>query len=595
MSESDSLSSHAEVFHRNTHATDDHEVPNLSTSSSPSTTSAAPSNPLLAKIYLFSKKIDSLGVETTGIDRVPPDQRLPAFRQFVHVTGLWLSAAGGLSSMSSFLLGPLLFGLSFRDSLICGLVSVTVGCLIAGYCCTMGPQSGCRQMVTARYLFGWWWVRVVAIVAVLGVLGWSTVNAVVGGEMLAAISNDKVPIWVGVLIVTFASGIVAIFGIKHVLMVETYFSVPVLTIFLLLYISSSDKFHYVHDYNTDSMSRPALTGAWLSFFCLCYSNTSTWGQLASDYFIYFPEDTPSWQTFLVTFLGIAIPNLFVGVIGILLASVAVTYQPWNDQYERHGMGGLLWAGFERWNGFGKFCVVVLILSLISNNIISTYSAALCMQLSSGLSTKIPRWFWALVGTIIYLVCALVGRNHFSTILSNFLPMIGYWISIYFVLLFEENVIFRTHFHHLYTKEFDLEAEKAEQGMEETSDTFSGSRSAIVQFCGVKEKAAEFATETRDVSSQSEVFKGSRHHVKGPVYNWEQYDNYNVLTHGYAVVFAFCCGVAGVVVGMAQAYWIGPIARHFGKDGGDLGMWLSMGFSGVAYPVARYLELKKFGR
>ena len=105
------------------------------------------------------------------------------------------------------------------------------------------------------------------------------------------------------------------------------------------------------------------------------------------------------------------------------------------------MGGLLWAGFERWNGFGKFCVVVLILSLISNNIISTYSAALCMQLSSGLSTKIPRWFWALVGTIIYLVCALVGRNHFSTILSNFLPMIGYWISIYFVLLFEENVIF----------------------------------------------------------------------------------------------------------------------------------------------------------
>ena len=163
-------------------------------------------------------------------------------------------------------------------------------CLIAGYCCTMGPQSGCRQMVTARYLFGWWWVRVVAIVAVLGVLGWSTVNAVVGGEMLAAISNDKVPIWVGVLIVTFASGIVAIFGIKHVLMVETYFSVPVLTIFLLLYISSSDKFHYVHDYNTDSMSRPALTGAWLSFFCLCYSNTSTWGQLASDYFIYFPEE-----------------------------------------------------------------------------------------------------------------------------------------------------------------------------------------------------------------------------------------------------------------------------------------------------------------
>ena len=36
--------------------------------------------------------------------------------------GLWLSACGGLSSMSSFYLGPLLFELGLRNTLLAGLL-----------------------------------------------------------------------------------------------------------------------------------------------------------------------------------------------------------------------------------------------------------------------------------------------------------------------------------------------------------------------------------------------------------------------------------------------------------------------------------------
>lgn len=85
--------------------------------------------------------------------------------------------------------------------------------------------------------------------------------------MLAAISNDKVPLWVGIVIVTVCSFLVAIFGIKQVIKVETYLSVPVLTAFLLLYISSSDKYSFVNAYvskgNLDSSTRK---GNWMSFF-----------------------------------------------------------------------------------------------------------------------------------------------------------------------------------------------------------------------------------------------------------------------------------------------------------------------------------------
>ncbi|CDO92933.1 unnamed protein product [Kluyveromyces dobzhanskii CBS 2104] len=505
-----------------------------------------------SKIRQFSDKLDALGVESTGIQRIPPYER-GTYKQFWHVAGLWISAAGGLSSMSSYFLGPMIFELTFNQALVSGLVSMWIGCLFAAYCSIMGPQSGCRQMVTARYLFGWWFVKFICLASIVGVMGWSIVNCVVGGQMLASVSDGKIPIWVGIIIVTVVSLFVAIFGIKQVLRVETLFSVPVITCFLLLYISSSNKFKYVHDFTNETLASETLTGNWLSFFSLCYSITATWGGITADYYILFPEKTPKLNVFLLTFFGIAVPSTFVGVLGLLLASCSMSYEPWNAAYEKYGMGGLLHAGFSRWGGFGKFCVVVLVLSLVSNNIVNTYSAAFSIQLSGVALAKVPRWIWAILCTIVYLVCALVGRNSFSSILGNFLPMIGYWISIYIILLIEENVIFRSWYHHLYTVEFPTEPQVMSQW-----------------------KLKRLPSQKRQ-------------------YNWDEWDNADVITRGLAATAAFLVGVAGVVLGMAQTYYVGPIASLIGEYGGDIGMWLGMGFAGIAYPPLRYWELKKFGR
>lgn len=548
---------------------------------------------IFSKFSSFSKKLDSLGVENAGIDRIPPYERGSSARLFLHVAGLWLSATGGLSSMSSFLLGPLLFELTFNESLVSGLIGMTIGCFVAAYCSTMGPQSGCRQMVTARYLFGWWFVKFVALAAIVGVMGWSVVNSVVGGEMLAAISDDKVPVWIGIVIVSLCSFLVAVFGIKQVLKVETYLAIPVLTTFLLLYISSSDKYDLINDFSNADVSKSTIKGNWLSFFSLCYSVTATWGSITADYYILFPEDTAQYKVFLLTLFGTLVPTLFVAILGVILAAIATTSQPWNDEYVSHGMGGLLWSGFERWNGFGKFCVVVLILSLISNNIINTYSAAFSIQLSSVFCAKVPRWFWSIVCTIVYLVCALVGRNHFSTILGNFLPMIGYWISMYFILLLEENLIFRKYFLHMYTKEFPLKSNDDAYEKEEQEEEYVQEEHSSMQI-GNSTNMDRLKYRIKHKPTNIHLLK-RRHIASHHRYNWDEWDNYEVLTNGYAASFAFICGIAGVVVGMAQAYWIGPIARNFGEFGGDIAMWLSMGFSGAVYPLARYYELKKFGR
>ncbi|KAL6449552.1 LOW QUALITY PROTEIN: TPN1 Vitamin B6 transporter TPN1 [Candida maltosa Xu316] len=384
-------------------------------------------------------------------------------------------------------------------------------------------------------------------------MGWSVVNSVVGGQILASVSDDKIPLWAGIVIIAGVSLLVAIGGIKQLLKVETLLSLPVNCAFLLLYVCASQKFSYL-TWEDAIDDKPTIKGNWLSFFSLCYSITSTWGTIASDYYILFPENTPDMEIFAITFFGIAIPTTFVGVAGLLIGNVALTYQPWGDAYAKLGMGGLLHEAFRPWGAGGKFLLMVIFLSLISNNIINTYSAAFGVQLAGRGLAKIPRWLWAIVLTAVYLICALVGRNEFSTILGNFLPMIGYWISMYFIMLLEENSIFRTdRCKHLFVHEF----------------------------------AKDDSEESEEIRIIGTPIRKNQH------YNFRIWNDISRLTHGTA---SFIIGATGAAVGMSQTYWIGPVARRIGGEyGGDIAMWLCMGFSGLVYPPLRYWELKKFGR
>lgn len=536
-------------------------------------TSRSKSNQKHKDVYIWkffkkvSDKLDAIGVESRGIERIEAHERSTnKTKQLISVIGLWLSACGGLSSMSSFFLGPLLFDLGLKKSLIAGLIGHTIGCFIAAYCSLMGPRSGCRQMVGARFLFGWWTVKLVSIVSIVGVMGWSVVNSVVGGQILTSISDGKISLVVGIIIVSMISLVVAIGGIKQLLKVETFLSLPVNFAFLMLYVVASQKFEYLSNADVVGIDHATLKGNWLSFLSLCYSITSTWGSIASDYYILFPENTPDLQVFSITLFGIFIPTSFVGIVALLIGNVALSYDPWFQAYNTYGMGGLLAEVFKPWGGGGKFLLILIFLSLISNNIVNTYSAAFGIQLAGTGFAKIPRWLWAILITVIYLVCALVGRNKFSTILGNFLPMIGYWISMYFMILLEENTIFRTDkFIHLYTKEFDESTEVEQE--EKTENTYRKHKAQIMF-----------------------------NHKRNQHYNFKIWNDYDKLTHGIAATCAFVVGASGAAVGMSQTYWVGPIAKLCGGDyGGDIAMWLCMGFSGLTYPILRYFELKRFGR
>ncbi len=56
-------------------------------------------------------------------------------------------------------------------------------------------------MTISRFSFGWVGAIIMAIFNVLACIGWSTVNVIVGGQLVAALSHGAVPAWVGILII----------------------------------------------------------------------------------------------------------------------------------------------------------------------------------------------------------------------------------------------------------------------------------------------------------------------------------------------------------------------------------------------------------
>ena len=78
------------------------------------------------------------------------------------------------------------------------------------------------------------------------------------------------------------------------------------------------------------------------------------------------------------------------------------------------------------------------------------------------------------------------------------------------------------------------------------------------------------------------------------YDPDAYADPNRLPPGLAAAAAFLLGVAGAVLGMAQSWYVGPLARLCGGGGGgDLGFELGFSFAFVSYLGFRTVEKRYF--
>ncbi|KAH8815548.1 permease for cytosine/purines, uracil, thiamine, allantoin-domain-containing protein [Xylogone sp. PMI_703] len=387
----------------------------------------------------WSERIENLaGLEARGITRVLPHERHEAsLTTDLQMAFLWFSANLTANNLAVGFLGPLLFDLGFVDAALCTVFGALVGALMTSYMAIWGAQSGNRTLVVARYFMGYWPSKICVLLNIVLMVGYGMIDCVIGGQILSAVSGGSMSIVVGIVIVAAISLVVAVFGMSIFHHYERFAWIPQLMVIFILFGCAGPKF----DATTVSVGNAATINAnRLSFFGLSLSVPVSWAGAASDFYVYYPENTPRRKAFFLTLIGLTMSFTIVNLMGVGLASGVATNPSWSAAYDISS-GALILAGYDGLGGFGKFCGVVVALGVIANNIPGTYSSALGFQMLGRYPKAIPRYMWACVVVAIYFVCAIAGRNHLFTIFQNFLALMGYWVTIFFCIVLEEHLFF----------------------------------------------------------------------------------------------------------------------------------------------------------
>ena len=393
-----------------------------------------------SRIKSFEHQLLKYNIEARGVQRVKPEETHSiTWIDYLQAFLLWVSINLAAVNITLGMLAPVVYALSFKDAALCAVFGSFLGSLAVAYVATWGPVSGNRTMIFTRYTFGWWPSKLIVVLNLIVLLGYSLIDLVVAGQILSAVSSHgSLPVVVGIIIVAIIAWVVSTFGIKIIHAYMRYAWLPQLIAISILYGVSSSQY----DLSTPSTGDTrTVIGNRLSFFSLCFSAAVTYAGGAADYFVYYPPTTSRLPIFLISLAGLTASFTFALIIGIGLASGIPKNAAYSSAYDS-GQGNLLVQGFSSLGGFGKFLSVVIALGLVTNTIPPTYSSGIDFQILGRVAQKVPRFIWNTCGVIIYAACALAGRNSLSEIFTNFLALMGYWVAIWIAITLEEQLIFR---------------------------------------------------------------------------------------------------------------------------------------------------------
>ena len=182
---------------------------------SPSTIEAG--NPPPSKHLRLIRWLTIPEIEERGIQRVLPSDSnpIPAPLTYIQPFLFWFSINLAAVNITLGMLGPLLFSLSFTDSSLCAVFGSILGSSAVAYISTFGPESGVRTMVFARFTMGWWPAKLVVLLNIIVMLGYSMIDCVVAGQILSAVSKEgSLDVRVGIVIVSFIAWGITTYGIR---------------------------------------------------------------------------------------------------------------------------------------------------------------------------------------------------------------------------------------------------------------------------------------------------------------------------------------------------------------------------------------------
>lgn len=259
---------------------------------------------VLATLRRWEDAMDrKIGVEAHGIERRRPEDRDPNYASFSNQAVMflmWMSATTNLSCFTTGFLGWEL-GLDLGRNITIIIFSSLIGSAVTGWCATMGPGTGLRQVSISRYSFGWWPSKVIAALNVVEQIGWSSVGCITGGQALSAVSDGTLGSELGVIIAAVCGFFVSFVGLKAVFTYEKFAGMVIAVIFVIMYGYAG---HFADLATGPTVAGATLSGTSLTLFAALYGSSASWCSIVSDYYVEYPVDTSKVKVFLYTTFGI---------------------------------------------------------------------------------------------------------------------------------------------------------------------------------------------------------------------------------------------------------------------------------------------------
>jgi NCS1 nucleoside transporter family len=285
-------------------------------------------------------------------------------------------------------------------------------------------------MTITRFSFGWIGGIIMALFNVAACIGWSTVNVIIGGQLVNSLTNGAIPEWLGILVIALLTTVVSIYGYRYVHRYERWAWIPMAIIFAILVVVAVPHMKIIP---TPAFGAAEIAG-FISFGGAIFGFATGWSSYAADYNVNQPEDTSPWRVFWLTGLGIFVPC-------VLLETIGMAFTSWIPK----GGGDLLAGVAAPLGGFGTFLVALLALSTVANNIPNDYSLGLSMQVLGKAFMRVKRYVWTLIGAVVYiaLALALIGfGGNFNQTLDSFMLLVAYWLGPYAIILIIEHFVYR---------------------------------------------------------------------------------------------------------------------------------------------------------
>ncbi|KAL4803100.1 permease for cytosine/purines, uracil, thiamine, allantoin-domain-containing protein [Aspergillus unguis] len=379
-------------------------------------------------------RIVNWGVELRGVTPVPVEEKTD--NRFINVFFVWFTLSTNLLPIVTGMVGTFAMGMSLRDASLVILFFNMLCTVFPAYFSTLGSRTGLRQMLHARFTFGYYLVSIIVALNLCTIAGFGVISSVLGGSTLAAVSNGSIDDTAGIVVIGVCGMIVSFGGYRFLHQYERYcWLFALVAIVIATGVGGSML-------KNQTPTEPPTAATVLSFGGVIAGFLIPWAGMAADFSVYCTPTVSTARIFTYTYLGLFLPTVPLMVLGAAIGSAAPSIEAWSTGYNTYGVGGVLDSMLSPAGGFGKFVSVLLSFSLLGNLAASMYSISLNFQLLLPFFTRVPRFVFSVIYTAVLIPVSVVAAKSFFSNLENFLYVIAYWSAAFVSVVLVEHFVFR---------------------------------------------------------------------------------------------------------------------------------------------------------